>query len=458
MSHFGTILKSLVLSVMLIASSSSLAQSPSSLPLGIQKLIFAEQRLLSRDVNEDRVMTPKDNKQDEQFKPENEKTFEVKSYWIQKSSLETFTSEHMSPKLQNIFFKRSANGQEFALLLVHPESESFYEQLTASAERGPKFLATSTASSRTLVMWPYERPNLAFFGKLSLNKEIGGVVRTIPQGEVARSLGTTEVLFKNQHVLPSSFKFLPEVMSAIPKGWPRGGMIIREIPKDLASGRDHFIPLFSLYADRGDLPPLLAEMIQKSGMDPKTFVEQRIIAPFVNQWLELVLIHGISMEPHAQNVLIGLDQNGLPNGKFMHRDFGGFNLDLKSFRKLNTLIPSELPHVTSISEDYHQKFSVSSVNESLETFFEQGFVYNLDKKMPDWVTKGWISNYKSWSFSRSVFSNILYKNLIEGIERLSAGKVKVNRSKIDANLYQIIEDARNNSPFMIGARCETIFQ
>jgi hypothetical protein len=456
MSHFDTI-KKLLLVGMLFATSQSWAQNQTELPPGVQRLIFAEQKLLSRDLNEERVMSPKDNKQDDHFKPENGQTFEVKSFWVPKSQLSAFTSEHMSATLKKLFVKNHG-GQENYLVLVHPESESFYEELTRSADRGPKFWATSTASSRTLVMWPDQRPELAFFGKLSLNKEIGGVVRTIPQGEVARSLGTTEVLYKNESILPKSFRFLPESLSLIPKGWPRGGMIIREIPADLAAGKADFIPLFSLYADRGDAPPLLAEMIQKSGMDAKTFVDQKIISPFIKQWMEMVLIHGISMEPHAQNVLIGLDANGMPNGKFMHRDFGGFNLDLESFAKLNTLLPKALPSITSVAEDYHQKFSKSSVNESLEVFFEQGFVYNLDQKLPEWVKKGWIGEYPRSTISKSTFSGVLYKDVIAEVLAFSGGKISVNRTQAENDLYTAIENARSSSPYLIKARCELVFQ
>lgn len=458
MSHFETLSKALVLSLSLLVSAAAFAQNTEGLPKGVQRIIFAEQNLLSRDLNETRIMTPKDNKQDDKYKPENGRIFPVDSYWIPARKLDAFTSEYMSPTLKKMFVKKDAIGQEFFLLLVHPESKSLYTNLTRRAEKGPAFWATSTASSRTLLMWPEERPDLAFFGKLSLNKEIGGVVRTIPQGEIARSLGTTEVLYKNKPILPKSFKFFPESLSLIPKDMARGGMIIREIPKDVANGKSRVIPLFSLYADRGDQPTVLAEMIQKSGIEPVEFVEKKIIEPFVKQWVEMVMVHGISMEPHAQNVMIGLDANNLPNGEFMHRDFGGFNLDLKNFERLKTLLPKNLPTIQGIEEDYHQRFSEASINQSLEIFFEQGFIYNLEQKMPEWVRQGWIADYRTnGRFDKKIFSKILYKTLSEEIARLTDGKIKPSTTLLKTKLSEVIEKARSQSTAVGALRCEMVF-
>lgn len=447
MYNFTTLKIYLVIALLSLVPTSGFAQQVESLAPGVKSLIFAEQRLLSRDLNESRIKTPKANFQEEKYKPENSQIFEVTSYWVDKKELHFFESAYISDQLKNLF-QRAHQGRQQALFLVHPESESLFHKFLEKAPTGPRFWATSTASSRTLLMWPEGRPELAFFGKLSLNKEIGGVVRTIPRGEVARSLGTNEVLYLNANKLPSSFHFMPESLSLIPIGFERGGMIIREIPKDLASGKRRFIPLFSLYAERGEKMPLLAEMINQSGLNPQAFVKSKIITPFVKQWMELVLVHGISMEPHAQNVLIGLNSEGLPDGTFMHRDFGGFNLNLEAFPKLETMRPTLLPRATTVFEDYHQNFVRSSVNQGLQTYFDQGFVYNLDQKLPQWVKKGWIPEYgeRNLFFLNStdqLFSKMIYAVMAEEFGKLTDSHVQLTPDDLKrGQIYEWVQKSQ----------------
>lgn len=426
------------------------------LPLGVQRLIYAEQVLLSRDLNQRAIISPKDNSQAEIYKPENRQIFSVKSYWIPQSKTHTFSSSRMNLNLQRTFLKKE-NGKNYVLMLVHPESERFFSEITQQAERGPDFRATATSSSRTLLMWQSQAPENAFFGKLSLDKEIAGAVRTIPGGEVARSVGVNEILESNRGTIPQDTQYMPETFSMIPKGIQRGGMIIREIPPDLASGKTHFIPLFSLYSERAGSAPLLAEMINRSQQDPNKFIQEKIIRPFVKQWLELNIKLGISMEPHAQNVLIGIDSNGIPNGTFMHRDFGGFNVNLDKQKNSKLNIPRALPQLTDANSDYHQKFHNKSIDQSIQTYFENGFIYNLDKKLPLWVQQGWISSYKGKHEHRR-FTQMLYQILAEELASVSNNKISPSPLQLrDGKLHYWVEKARSQVNLYKFHQCSSIF-
>ena len=67
------------------------------------------------------------------------------------------------------------------------------------------------------------------------------------------------------------FAYAPEVFSLIPEGAKRGGMILRTIPDEVLRGEERVVPLFSLYADPPDGgPPMLARMIEESGLDAET--------------------------------------------------------------------------------------------------------------------------------------------------------------------------------------------
>jgi hypothetical protein len=423
------------------------------LPPGVEELIYDEQILISRDLDESVIMSPKLNNQDEFYTPEKRNVFALKTYWINEEYLNAFKDAGLNPELEKLMH-RTQNGVSQWRFIVHPESESFYSELLKTATRGKDWYATSTSSSRTLVVWPPTRPDLVFFGKLSLDKEIAGVARTIPAGEVARSLGTTATLNTISSDLPKNFNYFPESIGLMPKNFERGGMIVREIPEDIKSGKDKFVPLFSLYAKCKSCRknPLLMDMINRSGMGPEAFVRNKIISPFLDQWLELVINEGISMEPHAQNVLVGIDDNQDLNGKFLHRDFGGFNIDFEFRKKAKLKIPPNLPAIKSLAIDYHQKFHVSSLESSLHTYFISGFAFNLDKVLSQWSEEGLIPKYfKGPTF----FQDMVLKELAKKL------KVKNWKSLKDTKFFdEVILKLRNQSitPDKSKLNCNQIIQ
>ncbi len=370
----------LALYLLLVFSGLASAQFQSKiylLPQAVQDLIYAEQKLISRELDERVIATPKENYQDPRYAPENGEVFQFRGYWLAKSLFnEAATPNSAMPK----DFRRSRRGQPEVLFLVHPESEEFFKDLTAKATETVDYYATSTSSSRTILAWAEQGD--PFFAKLSLAKEIGGVVRTIPSGEVARSIGTAMILEQLSSKLPESFLFMRESYGLMPKGMERGGMIIREISDVLQTRGRRLVPLFSLYAKPSDGgPTLLEKMVEASGRDGAEFFAERILTPFIAQWTELQVRFGISMEPHAQNVLLELDRNGMPTGRFVHRDFGGFNIDLEFARTQLGIETSKLPTFSNLNTDYHQKFHRQSVDQSLGIFFKSGFLYNITKLM-----------------------------------------------------------------------------
>ena len=356
------------------------------LPGPLRQWMHYEQRLMSRSVDTTRLKAL-DNHQDRRYAPETGKTFPVKSYWVDTSRADAFQGQGLPGEMKQMF-TRTRGGKKQVRLLVHPESEGFYRSFLRGASRGSDFLASATASSRTMLVWKKGHAARPFFAKVSLDKEIGGVVRTVPKGEVARSVGVNNVLQADRRGLPRSMGFFPEVFGVMPKGMERGGMIIRAIPREITSGRTRVVPLFSLYADRpGGKPPLLVEMIRKSGMPAAAFVRERIVRPFARQWLELAIKRGITMEPHAQNVLLEVGRDGLPTGRFYHRDFGGFNVDLAYRKRRGLPSPRQLPTVTNVEQDYFTKLHGKSLA-GLSPYFVGGFLYNIDKQLPRWRKAG----------------------------------------------------------------------
>jgi hypothetical protein len=361
--------------------------------------MYAEQKLMSRSIDPGRLARL-DSTQSQAFSPESSDTFAVKSYWIDSERMNVFTADQVPPALRRVFF-RTVGKRKQVLLLVHPESEKFYRDVTRGAPRGNDFRAAATATGRTVVTVPAPG-DPAIFVKLSLDREIGGLVRTVTARHVVRSIGTMRVLDQEAN-LPEDFRVLPEVIGMVPKGMETGGMIVRTIPHDIATGQRRYVPLFSLYAAPPEGgPPLLARMIASSGDDPTAFVRDRIIAPFIREWTSLVVEHGLIPEPHAQNVLLEIGKDGLPTGHFLHRDFADFRIDFRYRDKIGLETPRAMPLLTTVADDYGQGHIATEHLDRLDTYFDGGFLYNLDREMPAWQRRGWLGGtaIKPRTFSR----------------------------------------------------------
>jgi hypothetical protein len=383
-ARFARLTLALVLSAFLW-SSAALAKD---LPAPVREWMHNEQVLLSRALDKNRIMSPEQNDQNPDYAPENQRVFKVKTYWVDTQDAHAFSADSAEQGITTLF-KRTVNGRTQVRLMVHPESESFYKEVTDRAQRAEDFEAMATSSSRTLLAWAPGKKDQPFFAKLSLNSNIGGVVRTIPLSEVSRSVGATQV-FEHERGLPGSFHYLPEVVGVMPKGMERGGMIIRQIPKEVLTGQRRYVPLFSLYAKQPDgSAPMLAKMIKQSGQDADVFVRERIVGPFVKQWLQLLTEHGITSEPHAQNVLFEIGPDGLPTGNFLQRDFGGFNVDFNYRERIGLgKRPANLAFIRDFDREWHLD-ETARRKRNLEVYFKSGFLFNLDENIPAWHKAGY---------------------------------------------------------------------
>ena len=134
------------------------------LPTGAAQFLKYEQKYVNRNLDTQKIIALK-NYQAKEYSPEGGLIFDVESYWLDADQLFVFESQDKS----DLNLRRKNKGKEQILFIVHPESMDFYTDLIKNSEKGPKFKATATASSRTLMMWPEGDPSKIFFGKLSLN-------------------------------------------------------------------------------------------------------------------------------------------------------------------------------------------------------------------------------------------------------------------------------------------------
>lgn len=386
------------------------------IPAALADWMHAEQKLNNREVDTTKIIALT-NHQDPKFAPSSGAVFNLKTYWLDVSKVHALMGEGLSPSLKGMF-TRTLAGKQQVRLLVHPESESFYSKVTRGAVRGKDLKASATASSRTLLVWPSGKGESACFVKVSLNKEIGGVVRTVPRGEVARSIGINNTLHADRSALPKSFEFLPEVVGIIPRGMERGGMIVREIPASILEGRTKVVPMFSLYTrPAGSGEAMLTTMIRESGMDPQRFMREKITRPFAKQFMALGLKNGVVMEPHAQNVLIEVGPKGQPTGRFFHRDLGGFNVDFAHRAEMKRP-EANTPTITTRAEDYHEAHHADSLASALDAYFQGGFLHNAEKHLRQWQKEGRI---KGKTIARGAFKADLIRE-VEASHKTLTGK------------------------------------
>jgi hypothetical protein len=103
------------------------------------------------------------------------------------------------------------------------------------------------------------------------------------------------------------------------------------------------------------------------------------------------------------------------------------------------------------------------VNQSLETYFDQGFVYNLDQKLPEWVKMGWIPEYRkkdslSDGKQSGIFSKMIYEKIIEDLSKYTRGQVVADSKDLrNRDAYRWISEARNKMSKVKKPLCSAIF-
>lgn len=422
----------------LLLAFQAFADQRESLPVSVQELIRYEQEHMLTNAGTVSIGNPArysrhKNEQGIMYRPETGTLFQVESYWVDAEDWHSFQATNMSEYMQQEMM-RIKDGKKQVRILVHPESKNFWMPYLKNAELAESYNALASSSSRTLLVWRNGEESRPFFAKLSLDQKIA-ISRLMRPSEIVRSVGTNEILNLSQKQLPASFKLLPEVWGITPKGADYGGMIIREIPDEIIVGEKKFLPLFSiLTSGKNKTPPELLRMIKESGLSTEEFLQKKIIRPFVEQWVTLAVEQGISMDPHTQNILIGVGKDGLPNGEYLHRDFGGFHVDIE-YRKQNALpMPESLPHIRSISQDFLQEDIREKFFKSMDLHYRSGTLYSIESKLQEWSKAGLLIP-KKWR--RGTLDSMLAKELSSVFHEKYGINAKLGKKLLGLN-YSIL--------------------
>jgi len=388
-----------------------------------------EQKHVDRGVDPLKIIQPTIEGLKQQYRPDSASWFNLPSVWIPESELNVVQVANLIPPDLRSQFVRVRNGVTEFRLFVHPESQEFYQPLISKYPMVIEHQATATSSSRTLLVRSIADPSREYFVKVSLAVTLGGVKRTVLRSETARAVGTTAYLHSMRGELSPRFDLQDEPLGIVPKGWVDGGQLIRTIYPTVMNNEITPVPLFSLYASNPK-GVLLDSLARKAGVSRAEFTEKFINKPFAEGWADWAINGSVIMEPHAQNVLLELGHDGKPNGKLLLRDLGGFNIDLKSplFPKKRL---SDLQFIESVKSDYWQDRVKDLHNYSLKTYYEGGFLYNVEN---------YLSKTESDYIHGSVSQNF-WSEAARAVRQVS-GYDGFTEAQLKDETYEVLQKAR----------------
>ena len=264
--------------------------------------------------------------------------------------------------------------------LIHPLSVQYFldRQLKRARWRTPRFIATPTASHRTLLVWNPKSKARPFVVKTSVNVWIGGLNRNVRLKELRRTVGMSSLFAGipkaklNRHgvlLLDDPVGLLHHQTNA--------GLLARDAPWRLNPGEE-IAPIFSLCASTAGKPPRIVELVQASGLDATTWVDEFVLKPLIYQAYFLALTEGLVGEMHEQNILMEL-RDGVPTKRFWQRDLGGFGVE----RALRRLAGKNFDDLPEGIHERHLGDEVPLVHLLLRIYVQESLGYAVSYALKD---------------------------------------------------------------------------
>lgn len=376
------------------------------LPKSLRQFISDEQSFESLYVSETQNLTRWKSPYAPYLKP----SFSLKGCWLSQIQFDALGGKIYKDVNSSVVkqFFRSTEGRDEILFFVHPDLNSIqeYEKIgfnIASPDFScVNFCATPTSSNRSLVVWSPQADSgfEPVMVKTSLNAVLGNYVKTVSEEEAVKSFTINKLLSQQQVVdkeFNDRFRFFKEPLafSLVPRkslgtNFDRGaGMVVREIPNQIMSGELHVITAFALYGDpisNLDIPYLLKAFKGKSRSQLDELIREKLIKPFVADWLKAIIDWGLVTESHGQNLLVELDKQGLPNGRFWYRDIDGFDLEFMSrqFRNLGVDNAIKSASVNDMQNSLMTKFNIfiSQLQLAIDFWEKHSLILKSDIHIP----------------------------------------------------------------------------
>jgi hypothetical protein len=268
-------------------------------------------------------------------------------------------------------------GKKFFKYLVHPavlnyHKEKFGGKFDSVSQNKSEFLASPTASERTLVL--VEPASAHYMVKLNLPLKINHRDRTMYPTEIKRGVWLTaafhDVFAKNPD-LKNKFFIFDESFGVYPKvnGEALGGIVFREFSPDFYEPNKEVMPLFTLLAlNPATQKPLFFDYM-KPGQDPWLWFEGSVLNPFLEIINKVTYEEAFSLELHSQNVVVKVDTAKKQIDSYGYRDLGSTHLDFFTLNATHMAIP-RLEMVQDAKRELGGAYAKKTELEWLKYFFK----------------------------------------------------------------------------------------
>lgn len=250
-------------------------------------------------------------------------------------------------------------------VLVHPDMalRPIFTNSNLCLKTAENIKLVPMASARTLML--IESDYHGYF-KLHYDGTIGRLKRKLQYKEAMSGYEISKIIESliDSGKLDKRLTLLPEIGARVLKvNDQEWGMLWRDAkPYGDCSGVKYIVPLFSLFSKDRYNPQdltLLEQIITEKFYDPTTYVIDYLINPIIECYFSLLKNAGIQGEWHAQNLLIGFDENFYPQ-KIIARDLESMDKDLTLIEWYG--LPYQFKSkpfkcIDSSREDYQKKHS-----------------------------------------------------------------------------------------------------
>lgn len=250
-------------------------------------------------------------------------------------------------------------------ILVHPDMSTHLlfrnKELILKQAQSIKLIPTASARTLQLIDSDFQ----GYF-KLHYDGTIGRLDRKLHYNVAISGVEISRIIESliDNNKLDKRLTLLPEIGARVlrlkDQDW---GMVWRcKKPYGDCTKIKYIIPVFALFSKDRNSPKdntLLEQIITEKFYDPTTYIVDYLINPIIECYFSLLKNAGIQGEWHAQNLLIGFDDDFYPQ-KIITRDLESMDKDITLIKTFN--LPFQFqsnPYkcIDNSKEDYQKKHS-----------------------------------------------------------------------------------------------------
>ena len=275
------------------------------------------------------------------------------------------------------------------MFAIHPQVlelcfDDPYVQRTLSLCTGQKQISVIPSSStRTLYVEDQKTPHAI---KVHFPFKVSRYTRRMREEVLEQAINVSQELENGIEKLDDRFAFLRELIAVVHKNLQptsdRGenwGYLVREMtPFPNVDKKSQLIPGFALYGrDFFDPNASLLLNYLVGDRNPVEYILENIMLPIIRHWVDCFLHFGYLLEPHAQNVILEIDEN-YTISRIIHRDLS-VGIDMRRRRDIGL----QSHHLNQYNRMEHSAFHSIAYDKFMGGHFFDRIVTACQEKYPD---------------------------------------------------------------------------